>query len=226
MRILVFGTVYCDTDERLSLARRWSTLHRRLNPACDLLLVDSNSPMMIDGAPVLQLGDNIGHLSRNGRDGWGRAFCVGLQYAIDNGYDYVIHVEGDSLLRCPVTPFCEYMQQMSLPALACLVSGTRSREFDWVETGVMFFSVKYLNDSRFVDRYDWPDGASKKYPRTPEAVIHEMLDQDGALNIAPIEVTRDDKHVLTRENVRKYDWITHTSPDVYDAFIASSMVPT
>jgi hypothetical protein len=86
-------------------------------------------------------------------------------------------------LRLPVTPLCVQMQELNLKALACSVNGTKFKEFAWVETGVMFFSVPYLRDSNFVERYNWQDGVSKAYPNTPEAVICKMLADDYALNL-------------------------------------------
>jgi len=225
MRILVFGTTYCKDEHDFCLAQQWVTLHRALNLDCDLLLVDSASPFSVAklGTSVVQFGDNIGHLARNGRDGWGRAFCAGLQWAIDRDYDFVVHVEGDSLLRLPVVPICEHMSRHDLWAFVCGVNGTKFREFAWVETGVMFFTVSYVRDSNFVERYDWPDGESKRYPHTPEAVVYHMLVQDGVLNVAPIRTMRDDRKVLAVDNVMNYDWISHATPEVYDAFVARSM---
>jgi hypothetical protein len=225
MKVLIFGTVYCDTEEKRSLAALWGKLHRAINPDCDLLLVDSNSPLAIHDVPVLQLGNNIGHLARKGRDGWGRAFCAGLKYAVDHGYDYAVHIEGDSLLLLPVMKLCETMQKQNLESLVCSVNGTKFKEFAWVETGIMFFSVPYIRDSRFIERYDWQDGESKRYPNTPEAVVYKMLSQDDALEVAPIKTMRDDKNILTVANVQEYDWISHTTPEVYDAFVVSAMVP-
>jgi hypothetical protein len=129
MRVLIFGTVYCDSEAKRHLAGQWGDLHAALNRDCDLLLVDSSSPLAVHGVPTLQLGDNIGHLGRKGRDGWGRAFCAGLQYAIDHGYDCAVHIEGDSLLRQPVRKFCEFMDEQGLRAFVCSVNGTRFQEF-------------------------------------------------------------------------------------------------
>lgn len=44
-RTLIFGTTYVDTPERETLTRQWLDFHGRLNPRCDLLLVDSQSPL-------------------------------------------------------------------------------------------------------------------------------------------------------------------------------------
>lgn len=225
MKVLIFGTVYCDTEEKRRLATQWNVLHKALNPDCDLLLVDSNSPLAIHDTPTLQLGNNIGHLARKGEDGWGRALCAGLHYAIEHDYDYVVHIEGDSLFRHPVIKFCEFMEKQDLPTFVCGVCGTKFKEFAWVETGIMFFSVGYIEDSNFIERYNWRDGKSKRYPHTPEAVIYEMLKHDDTLNIVPINTMRDDQNILSVDNVGEYDWISHTTPDIYSTFVTNLMVP-
>jgi hypothetical protein len=224
VKVLIFGTVYCDTEEKRSLAGQWGALHRALNPGCDLLLVDSKSPLAIHGVPTLQLGDNIGHLARAGQDGWGRAFCAGLRYAIVNEYDYVVHVEGDSLFRLSAHTFCGFMRDQDLPTFVCGINGTRYEEFAWVETGIMFFETHYLRSHHFIERYNWTDGKAKRYPNTPEAVIWKMLSEDNALNMVPIRVMRDDKGILTPDNLGEYDWISHTTPDIYNRFVISAMV--
>ncbi len=227
MRVLIFGTVYCDTEEKRGLAMQWCELHRSLNPTCDLMLVDSASPCSIEDyeVHVLQLGDNIGHLGRSGADGWGRAFCEGLKYAVENYYDFVVHIEGDSLLRQPVLPFCKCMKDNELESFVCGVNGTKFKEFRWVETGMMFMSVPYVQESNFIERYNWQDGASKKYPHTPEAVVYEMLEQDDALSVVPLNVMRDDQHLMTKDNIGEYDWITHTTTEIFSTFVTSSTVP-
>ncbi len=224
MKILIFGTVYCDTVEKQELAHQWCKLHAALNSDCDLLLVDSDSPVPVYNVATLQLGNNIGHLGRKGQDGWGRAFCAGLQFSINGGYDYVVHIEGDSLFRLPVTQLCDFMDEQDMRAFVCGINGTKFREFAWVETGIMFFSVPYIQDNNFIERYNWMDGKSKAYPNTPEAVICDMLRRDGALNFAPIKVLRDDRCTLTAETVGEYDWISHTTPSIYRTFVTNSMV--
>jgi hypothetical protein len=224
VRILVFGTVYCDTEEKRALADLWGRFHREINPGCDLLLVDSCSPYFVGGVPVLQLGDNIGHLARGGRDGWGRAFCAGLRYAIDHGYDYVAHVEGDSLLRRSVTSVAEEMRSAGIRVISVPVRGTRRLEIDWVETGLMMFCVDYLRRSNFTGRYDWRDCEPKRrYPYTPEWHVHRIVSrEDDRLVMMPWRAERGDRGQITLENVGQYDWITHAAPDVCDAFVRNA----
>lgn len=224
MRVLIFGTTYCDTAEKEQLTRTWGTLHHALNPECDQLLVDSASPVPVRDdsfAVVRQLGDNIGHLSRGGQDGWGRAFCTGLHHAIDECYDYAVHIEGDSLCRLDVMKICEQMRDSGGVAWSAPVCGTRRVEKGWVETGLMFLDVEYVDESRLVGRYNWRDGASKKYPHTPEIVLHDLFGEE--LEMQNWSVTRDDQRTLTVDNVVQYDWITHTTPAVYSAFVAKAL---
>lgn len=218
MRVLIFGTCYADTPEKLALLRQWDEVNGLLNKHCHILLVDSNS---LGGehsfnATVLQFWDNIGHLARGGQDGWGRAFCAGLQYAIEHDYDYVVHIEGDSLCKLDVMHVCQQMHKHRETALSVPVIGTLRKEKDWVETGLMFFDVEFIKQRGLIEAYNWRDGAAKNYPNTPEFVISELLGSD--LRLISWKTIRDDRNQLTVDNVKEYDWITHTTPEVYDAF--------
>jgi hypothetical protein len=168
---------------------------------------------------LLQLGDNIGHLSRGGRDGWGRAFCAGLQAAIDRGYDYVAHVEGDSLLRLPLLPTFETMGENRDLVGSVPVHGTRLVERNWIETGLMLFDVTWLREAKLVERYDWQNGAAKAYPRTPEWHLYQLTLP--VLRMMPWSAERGDQGQIRVDNVGNYDWITHVAPAVSDEFVRS-----
>jgi hypothetical protein len=227
-RVLIFATTYVDSPHRKHLVDHWLDLHARLNPDCDFLIVDSNSPLLFaqDFADCSQRSqrmlyrfpDNIGHLSRGGRDGWGRALCKGLEIAAVLDYDYAVHIEGDSLFRRPVRPIVDDMNMRGVDVLSTPVIGTRRQESGWVETGLMLFRVGYLLRSDFVARYDWP----RRKPRpTPERVIHDLLGSH--LVMMPWRAERGDKSQITAKNVAELDWVTHCWDDlsVYDSFVAS-----
>lgn len=238
-KVLIFGTVYADTEERMRLTQLWARHHRRLNPDCDLLLVDSASPMFwhSDGSSISEaqtpisvercsltsFPDNIGHLSRNGpggasapgRDGWGRAFCRGLEMAIEKGYDYVVHIEGDSLFKYPVGSIISRMMTSGHTALSVPVLGTKRLETGWVETGLIFFSVPFLRRTKFVENYAW----EKRLPSpTPERVIHAMLSAHGAaFKMESWGAYRGDKNQIDESNITRMDWVTHVRrPDGMD----------
>lgn len=233
-RVLIFATTYIDTPERLRLTDQWIGLHKRLNPDCDFLIVDSASPLppAVDTkhgpVKIFDFGDNIGHLSRNGpggpntkgRDGWGRAFCKGLELAIEGGYDYAVHIEGDSLFRLKVMPIVEGMRRDGVQVASVPVEGTKRKEVGWVETGLMFFDCRFVKESDFIARYDWPN---RKETPTPEKVIFSMLGRD--LKMMPWRAERGDKSQITLDNVNRLDWVTHCHgrPEVSDRFFEATM---
>lgn len=219
MRVLIFGTTFAESEDKSYMASMWGLTHERLNPDCDLLLVDSASPCKIEElcAPVFQLGNNIGHLSKGGQDGWGRAFCTGLNYAMERGYDYVAHIEGDSLCSLDVMRVCQTMYTHNLAVVSVPVRGTKHFEKDWVETGLMLFNVDYVEGKEIVKQYNWRDGAYKQYPQTPEFWLYKIFGADLHMQ-KTWHTIRDDKKILTVDNVHDFDWITHTSKEIFNAF--------
>jgi ADP-heptose:LPS heptosyltransferase/SAM-dependent methyltransferase len=227
LRTLIFGTVFVDSEDRARLVGQWQRLHKHLNPGCDLLLVDSASPYpwkAQSGVRVHDFGDNIGHLARGGRDGWGRAFTWGLQAAIDGGYDYVVHIEGDSLFQMPVAPEITYLESIKNciyhPVISPNVSGTKRKEKGWVETGLMMFNVEWLRSSGFIGKYDWQNRKAKP---EPEKVIGDILG-NGYADI-PYKAERGDKGQITAENAASFDWITHCPQSAFDAFVKAAIPP-
>jgi hypothetical protein len=155
MRTLIFGTSYIDTPEKLWLAERWLDLHTRLNPGADLVFVDSASSIAPPG-PTIQLGDNIGHFwGLSGHDpkygdGWGRAFCTGLQYAAAQSYDYVGVVESDLLCKVPIITLVEQMESQGKGVAAPV-----AHPHLFLEVGLMVAKVSTIQSLGLVQRYDW-----------------------------------------------------------------------
>lgn len=225
-RVLLFGTCYVDSPDRAELTRKWAALMLRLNSDCDIWLIDSKSPMLptLDqNVRVFSFAENIGHLSRPsvtpGKDGWGRAFCKGLQKALDGLYDYAVHIEADSLFRRQVMPICRDMRRDGIKVASIpVLSGNRVLR-DWVETGLMFFDVRYLRQVEFIKKYDWPN---RQVRPTPEAVVLKILGND--LRWMPWKGIRQDKSPhISHKNIAAagYDWITHFHADIwaYDKFL-------
>jgi Methyltransferase domain len=228
-RILIFGTSYVDNQDRANLANYWIELNQKLNPDCDLLVVDTpcaTFKMEWPAAPNLSIfsfSDNIGHLSRKGRDGWGRAFTKGLQLAVEQGYDYVVHVEADSLLRLPVRPVVQQMAEEGTAAVSTPVKHHGRDLPEWAETGLMFFSVKYVRDSKLISKYDWE---RRTVSPTPEIVVRRLL--ASSLKMMPWKALRANKHHdINSRNLSTWDldWITHTHSDVacYRMFFEAAM---
>lgn len=183
------------------------------NSECDAMIVDSCSPLLPHvPSSVWYYGfeDNVGHLSRGGRDGWGRAFCYGLNFAVERGYDCVVHVECDSLCRLPIAPMVEDVMSDGVVGTIPV-----SSMLQWPETGLMVMSVDWLQSSHFVERYDWEKRT--KYPE-PEKVVKSLVGSD--MTIMSWKGMRDDFKVLTVDNVaeKNLDWLTHANFPVMERF--------
>lgn len=235
-KILIFATTYVDSSDREKLTRQWLDLHSAINPECDFLIVDSNSPKpVLDPEWVARFkaepqrfkffdfGDNVGHLSRGGRDGWGRAFCRGLDYAVEHGYPYVLHIEGDSLLRVPARDIVAKLKEVNREVASIPVKGTARDIPGWVETGLMCFSTAYLRRTGFTARYDW---AKREVRPTPEFVVLELIGRINALML-DIKGLRGDKNQISAANVVRLDldWVTHCHSDiwVYQEFVNANL---
>jgi Glycosyl transferase family 2 len=226
MRTLILGTSYVGKGAQGYGSRMvilWAKLAMKLNPECDILIVDSASPEnpceflkpLIDGEGGERLGiyrfdDNIGHLNTTGRDGWGRALSKGINIAIKEGYDYICYMDVDIIFVRPVAEIIEKMARSGVK-VACPMD----RLYCFLENGLMFMSVPYLRDTKFVERYDW---ASRIGPLTdpqtiPEAVFEELMGPD--IFTLPLRGMRDDMGQLTVNNLAGAfpyggaDYLTH-----------------
>ena len=240
-RVLIFATTYIKNDARRKLLDQWLTMTIRRNPNCDILLVDTppspTSYLSIDpkhGAflpytPGLatprmahRFPDNVGHLlERAGpthRDGWGRGFCFGLQAAIDGGYDYAVHIEGDSLFRFPCVPIIRQMQRHGWDAVSTLSVPGRTDMIE-IETALMFFKAGYVRESNFIANYNWP--SLRTSTPSPENIIYRLLGEH--LHLMPWRAERQHGQ-LTPESVVNMDWITWADPEIYDNFAAGRLL--
>ncbi len=217
-RTLIFGTSYVSGRASQFLFGLWRELVTQLNPEADVLVVDSASPDLpsdLGRATVLQLGDNIGHLSRTGRDGWGRAFTEGLRFAIGYGYDRVVHVETDLLFARPVAETLAKMQSYRIPVAAPMAA-----PFSFIETALMFMDVGYIKNIGLIERYDWQRPEEKPLP---EYRIAQIVEPD--LFALTLRGLRNDLHGINAGNLRVafpdgLDWITHCQDlAVYRAFL-------
>lgn len=238
--VLIFGTFFVDSPDRERLTEHWIKLHTTLNPDCDFLAVDSQSPIrkFEDWTPYdsqrhkrmyFNFPDNIGHLSRAattpGKDGWGRAFTHGLWVAQELGYEYAVHIEGDSLFRLNVKIETDRMRRERANCFSNYVHGTRHHMPGWVETGIMLFNVDYLKRSNFIAKYSWPN---RRASPTPEIIVRQLVGKD--LVIQPHwKVLRADKNQITKDNVESLglDWVTHQhnsgQQEVYSKFVEMAL---
>jgi len=230
MRVLVFGITHCDSPARLRLLDQWAEALQRIAPDGDHPIIDSQSPVfdlaslphlsrfqpaigVPSGTAPVAIGrrsavifpDDIGSVSQGGRDGWGRAFCQGLLCAMANGHDYVVHVEGGLLTRLDIPHHCRTMQERGINAL-----GGVTPNKGWLEAGLVFFDVAYLERARVVERYAWDR-------RTPtlfsQIVLSELIGDELYLrmwrgakdNIAMLQYFVKDLHWIATEKVIEND---------------------
>jgi hypothetical protein len=224
MKTLILGTSYVGKGAQgygSRMVTLWAKLAMKLNPECDILIVDSASPenpaqflspLIESGGRLAVYGfnDNIGHLNTTGLDGWGRALSKGIEIAIYSGYDYICYMDVDIIF---VRPVSEIIGKMD--AAGVRVACPMDRLYCFIENGLMFLSVPYLRDTKFVERYDW---ASRKGPITvpsevPEAVFERLLEPE--LFTLPLRGMRDDMGQLTVNNLAGAfpyggaDYLTH-----------------
>jgi len=238
MKTLIVGTCYIAAGTEGAqnysgrVVRLWLDLAAKLNPDCDILLVDSFSP--VDLAEILgfprddidrpvtvhRFAENIGHLNTTGKDGWGRAFCFSVEYAIERGYDNLAYIDADIIFTLPVTPILEKMDRCGV-----LAASPPAQNYAFMENGIMFLDVPYLRAIDFVGQYDWPNRTrAQKLDEIPEMVCERILQHD--LFYLPIRAYRDANSILTVNNVEHafpygMDAITHVRDiRVYEKFIA------
>jgi hypothetical protein len=215
----IFGTSYLEDATDFWLFKQWLNIHRTLNPHARLIVVDSASPVnpeladfpREDNEQLIQLGDNIGHLMRTGRDGWGRAFCHGLTIAGERGTDWIVHVETDLLLARPVEWMIGKME-ISAVEVCC----PWALPYPFIETALMWFDGNWVRKHDLVTRYDWENGRG-----LPERRIEEIAGDD--LWIAPLRGLRMD--VREQAVQQPSDWITHASVAQYRQFLRANGIP-
>lgn len=223
---LIFATSYVGDFARRDLVKLWANVTTKLNPGVDILLIDSASPVDPrqflgwedypgDGRSVYRFPDNIGHLNITGNDGWGRAFCKGIEIAIDGGYDFIAHLDSDLIFCKPVTPIVDKLRRSSVK-----VAMPMGHPYMFTETAVLFASVSYLRDIKFIERYNW---SKPKNGKIPEVQCEEIFADE--LFCLPLRGMRNDANVITWQNFDRsfpygLDFFTHSSDaDLYERML-------
>ena len=229
----------------LKMVKLWFDLAAKLNPGTPVLLIDSASPEPafgalegrlgsrvihldeqgsprgyckdIDGLNIGLMPNNIGHINLNGRDGWGRSFCAGINLAIQFGFDYIAYADSDIICTQPVAPTIEKMARSGVK-VACPFDTT----YGFLENGLMYLDVAYLRDSNFVSRYDWKSRTRTTDPNQIPEVVFERLLED-VLFTLPMRGLRNDFDRLTVNNFDHMwpyggpDYLTHARD--YDLYL-------
>src|SRR5271155_4539654 len=107
--ILIAGTSWLDNEHSVELFKMWFRTIKHLNPDEDFVLVDACSPfdprlMLPEVTNVFRWDENIGAITRGGKDGCGRSLCKVIELAIEGDYDYVAICESDAIFCRPIRP--------------------------------------------------------------------------------------------------------------------------
>jgi len=239
MRILVFGVCRCDSLGELRALQHWAAALERIAPDADHLMVDTRlpgvdpaslpglsrfrppvriaseiAPVAIGRRSMLAFPDDIGTLEQRGGDGWGRAFCQGLLCAIAGRYDLVVHVEAGLLTRLDIPYHGRTMAERGIKVLGAVTPNK-----GWLETGLMFFDVAYVERIRLVDRYRWDE---RGVQIRPQVKVSEILGDE--LYLRPWRGVRDNVGLL-KYLVKDLHWLKSQMALECDSFLGDGPWP-
>lgn len=241
MKTLIAGAAFVKTHYKRDITKLWARLNAHLNPDCDILLIDSASPIPVasfigwQSPQVWELGetppldakdhpeasrfiarfkDDLGH-----RAGALRDIPMCLKMAVAMGYERFALIECDLLFAQPVTPIFERMEKANVKAAAPM-----DMVYQFVEMGLMFFDVAYLRETGFHEKCACDENIYSKTREWPERTYEKMLGDD--LWILPLRGMRNDGARLNWKNFDDksfpygLDLLTHCNDfGLYEKFI-------
>ena len=203
---LIFTGVNIDSEFKREEFQLWEALTRKLDPKAGVVVFDTASPLEFKtGYEVVRFDDNPGHLSHGGGDGWGRTFTAGIQFAIDEGYDYVCYRERDCFVARPVREVTERMRRTNVKAAHFFLP-----HYQFPENAFAVYNVDFMWDIKFVEKYDWRnrkpipmgDTPAVLWRHTPECIIQDILGDD--LWLLPWWGSRNDRFAVNYANLHEY----------------------
>lgn len=206
-KILIFGNAFISTPERRDLVLLWSRVMRRLNPDLDILLVNKESrydprTFVRDCNVIVNLPDTDAEPKHF--VGWDNDFMFGVHYAMTKGYDWIAFIESDLIFAQPVLPIVQ-----KLTRIGVLAASAFNFDCKFIETGLMFLSVKYLSAINFLGKYAQ---ARRGLERFIEIDMESVLANE--LVTLPLRGLRNDFDAVTRQNFGamfpgRADYLTH-----------------
>lgn len=214
MKTLLFGTMYVDTQDKFEIFKNWYTCIKD-SGVDEILLVDSDSPIdlqpwletLTSSSDYFSFLSNIGHLNKTGKDGWGRAFCYGINYAIKHNYNNVVHIECDILFKPNILSIVNMISKET-PVIS-----TKAKPYNHLETGIMFMDVSFMEYINFIRRYDWFSKTKEDYP---ELIVEDIIGKDNIM-YASWKGLRDDSRTLI--DASDLDYMTHFDMPMIPSFM-------
>lgn len=154
-----------------------------------------------------------------GGDGWGRAFTQGLRFAIEEKFEWVVHIECDLLFALPVDVCIHRMKANGVRAAAPMAI-----PHPMIETGLMFMEVAYMEEIEFISKYDWEHPPPYQGAKTawPELRVEQILGE--RFMPLPLRGARNDFGQITPANMETLfphgiRWLTHANTATYRKFL-------
>lgn len=210
-RILIAGTSFIETEHSLALFNMWFRVIKTLNPNEDFVLVDACSPFdprlhVPKDTNVFRWDENVGAITRGGKDGCGRSMCKVIELAIEGDYDYIAICESDAIFCQPVRPIINRMHKADVK----VASIGLANPYHFLEWSTCFFNVRYLEETKFVERYSWETTPS--WPLVEMRLEHLFGDD---LFTLPYRGIRNEGNMVNVANIANMfpyqnpDWMTH-----------------
>jgi hypothetical protein len=249
-RILIAGSCHVNTNSKRELLKLWYRILSERNPGCDFLIVDCCSPIPPAdfmgwgdeifclepeeppgrpssikklGKVIVRFVEDVGHPFYAGGtplDGGSQAIVLMASYAMANGYDHLVTIEGDVLFAPAVEPICAKLARHKIGWASPLEPTYR-----WVENQIMFLDVEWLRETNFIERFGWKTPVNKLDRKT---YVEVRMERDFAedLFILPIRGFRNEGQRVTWNNIDKQfedgclDYLCHCADfGLYEKFL-------
>jgi hypothetical protein len=213
-RVAIFGTSYVDSAMKSFTYRLWAHVLKVRNPGMDIWAIDTagSRPPEVPGVEVVCIPDNVGHLSRGGGDGWGRAWSRGVEL-LAGRYDWLVHIEADLLCAVPVEDLVRRVARVGVR-----IAMPVAFPYNFPETALMVMNAAWVRETRLVERYEW---ASSPVQPPPEKRLEALAGED--LFLLPMQGARIDMPMSVSELRGAFpdgmDWITHAPPALLREFL-------
>ena len=226
MKVLIFATSICRNPFEAKTINYWIRLIERT--PYNWLIVDSGSPRdqlaqvtqashipfekqdtdelfdykIVRRESYVGFKTNVGHPNDSIHSGSHRAIQQGIKIAIDNEYDYAVFVENDLLCNLNIAAICRDMDKKKLKVVSC-----RSKHYNWLESGLIFMNLKFVQDINLIGKLPWRDNGYQKVPLPKTEHLLEQIFGMKNIDFRPWRGDRiEDRHPLTTEGMH---YITH-----------------
>ncbi len=210
-KLLIAATSFCETEAAVELCKMSIRVIKALNLGEDFILIDAGGPFdprqfLPDSIQVFRFPENVGAITRGGKDGAGRGVCTAIEMAIDRGYDYVALHETDAIFAEKDRDIVNRMHRAGVK----VASPGLAAPYQFLEWSTFFIATKYAADSHFIKRYGW-----ETTPRWPlvEMRLEKLFGDD--LFLLPLRGFRNEGNQVNAANIAQFfpyylpSWLTH-----------------